>query len=445
MDNFNLFRRIRFSEAELNNLVEFNKKDVFLWKKQVGNFYHIGVHWLNIQPLFYSTNEMRYSTRLWSDVSNDEIGKQMYSAFGYIALGRTLTKDIHFLLCDECLVVDSNGNLIRKIKKIDFALDLLDRTKASTLGTEALNKVYLSKLEKYKTSQIILPLSGGFDSTYLALLTREFNSVKSFTYAQSIFRSLDKEARTARLNANQLRLSWRKVNLKYDTKYLRRWRLEFKSITHDHGMYHYEFFENISNYVRTRNAYVLSGIVGDVWAGKHTIVQNINSVEEYAKLFLSHEYSVLSHLEFTKATLDFLKGKLKDQSSILAEPNGRLIQLVRNKMVLLNYMMKSAFNSDFVFITPFLSAELVQATLSVKEREKRLWQKEFFSRYGLVADSKSLIGTSNAQFLREARARRIVSSTQFLLYSILLVFRLDRFFKLPLKKELIKRKFEWKN
>ena len=445
MDNLNLFQRIRFAESELNNLVEFNKEDVFLWKKQVGRYFHIGVHWLNIQPLYYSIKESRFSTRLWSDVSNDEIGKQLYSAFGYLALGRTLTKDIHFLLCDECLVVDNKGKLLKKIKNRDFAIDVLRETKSSTISTEKLNDVYLARLQKFKTSQIILPLSGGYDSTYLALLTREFKSVKSFTYAQSILRFLDKEACSARLNADKLQLSWRRINLNYDMNYLREWRLEFKSVTHDHGMYHYEFFENIANYVSTPDAYVLSGIVGDVWAGKHTIKQKINSVEEYSKLFLSHEYSVLNHREFTKATLDFLNGKLKDQSSILAEPNGRLIQLVRNKMVLLNYMMKSAFNSGFVFITPFLSAELVQATLSVKKREERLWQKELFSRYALVADSKSLIGTSNAQFLREARARRIVSRTQFLLYSILLVFRLDRFLKLPLKKELIKRKFEWKN
>lgn len=445
MQGVKLLSSIKYSEEQLNNLVKFNKSDVFLWKKRVDNYWHIGTHWLNIQPLFYNLEKKIFSTKLFSSISNDGVGLELYKTFGYLSLGKTLDKSISFLLADEVLVVNNEAGLIKVISKDDYAIKVIKSIRRKSITISELNMKIKQKLELYADKRIILPLSGGYDSTYLASLTKDFQDIQCFTYAQSSIRILDRESRIAKANAKKLGLRWNKIYLTYSKIYLNIWRKLYKYVTHDHGMYHIEFYELIRKMNNPKDTIVLSGIVGDAWSGKLDTTENpINNIADSINLFLSHEYSLMDFNQWSELTNEFFKQKIVSHEDLLNCEEGRIIFLVRNKMMLLNYMMKSTFLADFNFVTPFLCSEVIKEVFSVKKWKDRVWQKEYFSFNGLKVDSKSLIGTSNAQFVRELYMRDEISNFQLVWVLFLLTFRIDKIYKIRLKDYLIKLKFNWR-
>lgn len=440
--NLQFINKIVFTRDKLDNLIKFDSdNDYFFWKKDCGDHILIGLHWLGVQPLYYSLEQNRVDIRQWKTDYLDEVGVDLYKTFGYIALGRTKYSGVSFLLPNECLRFSREGQLeaVCEIEDIDFRL--FSKTKKDLITADKLNSIIKNSLRPFFGNHTILPLSGGYDSNFLLLHGLNFAKIYSVTYSNSLFHRLDREIRVAKRNSKLLNVEWKGFKLKYLPKYREIWKSRYQDICHDHGMYHFEFYEEIRNTLPDSNL-VLSGILGDLWSGKHDFdFSNNISQEDFMKLFLSHEYSIINKSEWSVKTNEFFTKRFEEILPIIQTREGALITLARNKMILLNYLLYSGFHSNYDVITPFLSKQIVLQIFRVEGWENRCWQKALFRLNNLKTESFSFFGTSNVQFIREAYNYGLIGSTKKLLYQILLCFRLDKFFNFPLKKRLIRFKF----
>ena len=355
--------------------------------------------WLSSQPIFFNRKTMSCSSNIHDviDYSNFEFspeGLKYYLDFGYSCFGLTPIKHVEFLLPNQKLRIS------KKSLDIFECNDPYDTIQKNTLNEIDLFEKIQATVQSWQSQQssVVLPLSGGFDSRLLAICLRPNLKVDSFSYGLSSNQSNSTEVLRAKHLSKILGFNWQRIELANFHSYLKSWIAQFGCSTHAHGMYQQEFFEKVSR--RTiPDSGVLSGIVGDLWAGSIPPLR-IASERELSQLFLTHGLNSDSRNLVEQAPTERISNFYYDNREKLKDPRFQIISMVRFKMMLLSYLLRVPRLYGFSVWSPFLNPEIALSMLNLPQhrRTERRWQQELFEKFNVLLENLR-IGGSNTNRL----------------------------------------------
>jgi len=147
--------------------------------------------WLSSTTVFYNklTSEVSYKMLDvidWASFDWDFDGLRNYLSFGYCIFERTPIKNVFFLRHSSILTqnIDINGKKTINIQYLDDPIfKYIEKT--STVD-DVMNSMikHTEEFEKNrdKSKRLLLPLSGGYDSRFLASLIKDKASIDAYTY-----------------------------------------------------------------------------------------------------------------------------------------------------------------------------------------------------------------------------------------------------------------------
>ncbi|MDR1740848.1 MAG: hypothetical protein LBR38_03245 [Synergistaceae bacterium] len=238
---------------------------------------------------------------------------------------------------------------------------------------------------------IVIPTSGGYDSRILNWMVSDKSRIRSFTYGDTTPQSESTEVLYARELARRLGTKWEQVELDDFLTYIDRWHEMFGVSTHTHGMYHMEFYtkirERLSPEFSNTHLPLLSGIIGDIWAGM--ILPEIPDPSRLVALGYTHglcadhRRALPRHPE-SEARLEWWEKK----KAKLADPRVRVLEANRMKNILLCYLLRVPKSMNYAPYGPLaeMDAALAMLKLPFERRKGRVWQVEFFERHGIFVN-----------------------------------------------------------
>ena len=175
--------------------------------------------------------------------------------------------------------------------------------------------------------------------------------------------------------------------------------------THLHGMYHIEFYKKIIETGKLRpGATWLSGIFGDVWAGKVKYAP-VKKPSDLVNLAYTHEISIKPGYFLQRHEEDTLKtGFFNTYRALFSAPELKPLFTIRIKLMLISYLMQLPEYFGFPAWTPFLNFEIALAILQIppERRKNRQWQTDFFSEKGIALEKMALSARRNNQLVYSA-------------------------------------------
>ena len=353
--------------------------------------------WLGSIPVFYNKQDEIVSTVPSFCLKDKVISKEgllNYSQFGYSAFGQTSFKNVKFLRYYSTLTI-SNWGIINEEKEDIINLNVLSKT-TNTNDVLKNIKQHINTKEKQINKNIILPISGGFDSRILASMLENKEKVTAFTYGISEKQNKSFEVVHAKKVSEILNIKWQQIELKEYNKYINDWYKIYGFSTHTHGMYHIEFYKNILKERPINNSSFLSGIVGDAWAGSIPYT-DISIIEDINKLSYSHNMSVDKAFIINNINNNLKKDFFDNYQQLLKNEKYQIITIIRFKIVLLSYLCQIPEYFGIPVWTPFLNYELVINILNLpkEERLNRKWQKDYFTKCGLNIEDMELEYSKN--------------------------------------------------
>lgn len=381
--------KINFSFPKSNNLLDRN-----LIISETNKIITIENDWLGSIPVFYNTKDLIISTipnLCLKDNLFDEEGLVNFLEFGYSVFERTPFKNVEFLRYYSTLIIE--GSTIKVEFKDDPVLNPELFNKQST-SKEAIDIIqeYITDVEQKVEGDIIIPTSGGYDSRLLNWGVNDKSRIRSFTYGLSKNQNESHEVVFARKISKILNIKWKQIELSNYNNYINHWHKMFGFSTHLHGMYHIEFYNKIvSSKTFDHNSILLSGIIGDAWAGdiKHV---NIHNEKDLIKLGYSHGI-FLDNSFFKKKISNSIRKEFFDKNNkYLNKPLYQIIFMMRIKIMLLSYLTSLPEYFGIPTSTPFLNFKNVINMLSLpkKFRKNRKWQFDLFKKNNLDVEKMNL-------------------------------------------------------
>ena len=348
--------------------------------------------WLGSIPVFYNDKEQIVSTLsnlCLRDKGIDEEGLSNFCEFGYSVFEQTMFKDVKFMRYYSKLIISDN---IEIEYKDDPVLDKVFGEHAST-EDEAINLMqeYVSSIESKIDGDIVLPTSGGYDSRILNYFIKDKSRIRAFTYGISADQSKSDEVVHAKKISEIYNTKWEQIELREFHRYMEKWADIYGFSTHLHGMYHIEFYKNISRKYDFSSSSFLSGIFGDIWAGSIKY-KEIKTAQDMINLGYTHGMNLdLSYVNFNS------NNKIKEKVFInskeyLQNDKIKAVFTIRMKLMLISYLTQIPEYFGMPVWTPFLNFNIVKKTLNISDnrRKNRVWQKDFFSKVGLNLEDMNL-------------------------------------------------------
>jgi hypothetical protein len=355
--------------------------------------YH-NTDWLGFNSVFYNRRTKQVSPCIhdlidYSNLEFDNEGLRYFVEYGYSAFGLTPIKDIHFLQTNETLKQDANGDLTVS-NKDDFTKQILDAKSTETETVDLIRDKLTTWLTSKTQTSVILPLSGGLDSRFLACLLPCKEQINAFTYGISKAQNESFEVIRARAVATRVGIKWQQIKLGNFHDYINQWLELYGPTTHAHGMYHIEFYENIKK-LGYRNLPLLSGIIGDAWAGSFT-KKIINTPDDITSLAYNHGVCIPSDALYTVAEKHRQILFFETNREYLDNVRWQTVASMRKKIILLSYLIRVPTKLGFSAWSPFLDLDVVKSMLSLpdKSRENRKWQRDFLEKFNLGRDIDNL-------------------------------------------------------
>lgn len=368
--------------------------------------------WLASKPVFYNTKTLRISHNIndvidWSNIEFHPEGLNNYLDFGYSVFLQTPLKNVRFLRHSSEIWVENNK--LKIVEKPDPVNKWFEENKGYKDEREVIELIRkkVREWEKRTKGDIVIPLSGGYDSRLLACLIENKSRLKAFTYGISNEQDNSLEVVKAREISKRMRIDWRQISLGDYHIYLDKWDQYFGISTHAHGMYHVEFYQKMKQYLNGGELF-LSGIFGDVWAGS-VEYQDVKGANRLSSLGYTHglvsdsRYSVLS--SDNKIQKDFYTENIEQ----IQDRRQQIILTIRIKMILISYLVSLPNRYDFDPWSPYLDMDVALSMLSIDPRRRRgrLWQKDFFREVDLDLEESSLGGdrrnTLNYQAMKRVK------------------------------------------
>jgi len=356
----------------------------------------IETDWLSSSSVYYDLSTSSVSKNIrdilptGSDIRFHPEGLYNFLDFGYSVFGQTPIQDIQILQPAECLQRDSCGRLW--LKKLS---DPVEKWFNYNLSEDEIFELIRERVQKWENNlstdqEIVLPLSGGFDSRLLLWCLSDKSRVRAYTYGISGEQNKSTEVVYARYLAEYFGVQWEQIYLGDFHNYFLHWDTEFGLATHAHGMYHIEFYSKIRERIRG-NQVLLSGIIGDVWAGSIPY-QKLNTASDLSKLSYSHGLRVdPRHLKLP--VLHDLRDHFWEVNKIrLGDHRFQVVTSMRFKLTLLTYLMRIPQMFGLQPWSPFLDIDIAMAMLNLppERRANRKWQHEFFVKIGLDLENQNL-------------------------------------------------------
>ena len=337
--------------------------------------------WLGLRPLFYNRVTGRYSAKLMDVVDFDAFdwspsGLRAYLECGYCALRHTPVRDVLFLGANETFALDREGRpIIGHLE--DPALAWLERTTNERALVQYMEHA-VHAWEHRQEGTIVVPTSGGYDSRMLNLFLTDPSRAHAFTYGISSRQERSFETVYARTACERLGIRWDHVPLGNYHAHLDEWDNIFGPATHAHGMYHMEFYDKIRLSEPTATAF-LSGIIGDGFAGK-VRVPHLRSPSDVKTLFLTHGLNADAKSCLLPQGFNLFEIYFEEKKRFWEYESYRILELLRNKLMLLRYLFVIPEHYGFQPWSPFLDVTAAMGMLQLpsERRHNRRWQKELF-------------------------------------------------------------------
>lgn len=372
--------------------------------------------WLGSSPIFFNTlnREVNPSiSRLTPTPTTtedfDQEGLSNYLDFGFSVFGKTPLEGLRFLEPNSSIWRKSDGELVVKEHPDPF---FESRTTLSESDVIDLLKASVQEWERGlpRDHSIVLPLSGGLDSRLLLWAVGDKSRVRAYTYGTAPKQAMSSEVVYARELAGLYGIQWDHIQLGGFHSCLEPWYDQYGLSTHAHGMYQMEFYSKIRQTLEGEHS-VLSGIVGDAWAGSIKKF-DIKETKDLQQLGYAHGLSAdSSRLRSRPESLPTLENFFTSYREFLSDPKFQAVSVVRLKMILLSYLLEVPKQMGFQAWSPFLRPDLALAMLDIdpSRRRDRAWQKEFFVKEGIMPETsttkRSTANTLDYQGLRAVPLR----------------------------------------
>lgn len=293
---------------------EFDNKLFFFTDKV--NTYPIFFSILDSRVIEISNNYMNFSDNK-QHLNKMQIINYIHS--GYTSNNYTLLQNVLTLQAGEFLKINTSDDSFEIIKYFDYEYKLQDYQNIEYF-IKKLNqvheKVFSRLINSLKNRQVIIPLSGGYDSRLILeyLVKNNYKNIIAVTWGNIN----DWQVKIARIVSNKLgvkwvfikqdKLKWRKIYEKHIDKYVQL----------SGGIDSIPYFqENVTMEIMKesdlmqKDAIVISGNSGDFIEGSHIpneiFEKDIFNSKEVAELILS------KHFKLNEFKHDFLKNKCYDE------------------------------------------------------------------------------------------------------------------------------------
>ena len=354
--------------------------------------------WLASELVFYLADGSacsRSAGELIRTASNLEIhpeGLYNYLDYGYSVFSQTPVKQLMFMPPCAELVRRADGGFA-----CESGPDPYDQIDRYRLSESDLIDLVRHKVQEWERGlpgdqEIVLPLSGGYDSRFLLWCLKDPSRVRAYTYGGSTDQTKSEDVVYARALAERFNIRWEHVPLIAFNDYMDRWIDEFGPATHAHGMYHYEFFTHIRRRLTGRHA-LLSGIFGDVWAGSIPPISNLD-VSKLASLGYTHGLKADRNAMLVPIDHALRDGYWAEHKERLTDPRYQIVTTIRLKIILISYLFRVPRLFNLEPWTPFLEPEVALAMLNLPQarRNNRQWQRDFFQTEGLDLENQKIRG-----------------------------------------------------
>ncbi len=346
--------------------------------------------WLSSRPIFYNKKTGKVSDNINDVIDYEQFsfhaeGLRNYLEFGYSVFEQTPVRNVKFLRHSSTMSQREDGSLC-----IEHNPDIVDEWIGRETSEEDLLHRLSTLMQKWEINvagDIVIPTSGGYDSRLLNYFISDKNRIRSFTYGVSMRQRKSTECIYAKKLSDILHTNWEQIELGGYHQYLDAWDRLFGASTHAHGMYQIEFYKQISERVKSGSP-LLSGIVGDAWAGGPKFVK-INSADDVVKVGYSHGMNADPKQLLVKCGSEIKESFWEQHRKELNDPIYQMVHLVRMKIILLSYLVRIPDIFRFQSWSPFLVPEIAlgMLTISPERRNNRIWQKEFFRKKGIEIEA----------------------------------------------------------
>lgn len=342
--------------------------------------------WVNATPVFYNKKTLRVGKSM-SEVISDQWefhpeGVRNYLTYGYAVFGQTPVDNVCFLPPSTRLTIDrKKGTYQLQSINDDVQERLQDTTSEHDVITLLRDRIH--RAEMSWSGAVIIPTSGGFDSRLLHALIQNKKNVHAYTYGISTNQSSSFEVVLGETVAKKMGVPWDQVHLDNAHAYLPTWVSYYGAEMHAHGMYQMEFYDKIA---QKQKGTVISGIVGDIWAG-NLIVPKLKKDSLY-KLGYTHGMHADPYACHLPKSTNVADAYWETHEKVLQNPKRRVLEAMRMKLMLLRYLVEVPTWYGFDVWTPFLDKDIALAMLNLPEekRRNRKWQRDFFTKEGLLLE-----------------------------------------------------------
>ncbi len=366
--------------------------------------------WLASTPFFYNLKRGTYGESIQTVIPKNNLpdfhpeGLFNFLDFGYSILEQTPLNEIRFLRHSSRLWRSDSGTL-----EVEYLDDLFQSYEDHCVTESDIIELIRDRVQKWEASlpsdqEILLPLSGGYDSRLLLWCLRDPSRVQAYTYGLSEDQSMSTEVIRAQTLARRFNIRWKQIQLGDFHHYFQDWDAHFGLSTHAHGMYHIEFYTKIRERINGEKAF-LSGIFGDVWAGSISpcSLKNAMNLEGLG-------YTHGLRADPTKLRLP-VSHEIREcfwikNRSRLNDHRFQIVTTIRLKIMLISYLMRVPRLFGFQPWSPYLDIDIATAMLNLpqKRRANRQWQRDFFRKVGLDMEHQGPAGSRqnnlNIQALR---------------------------------------------
>jgi len=347
--------------------------------------------WLGFRTIFYNEKTLKYSTKInevidYNDIQIHKEGLAAYMDFGYSVFGYTPVMHIKYLLPYQKLYLD-NGQF-----KVTNEEDLT----LSKIGHESNENDVLDKFQSHIrtwentiSGDIIIPTSGGFDSRLLNFFVHDKGRIKAFTYGISKKQEDSREAVYAKELCKRLHIDWDRIELGKFNQYEEEWYNQFGPAVAATGTYHIEFYNKIKNRVGADNHHLLSGIIGDAWAGSVNTAP-VTDVQEYINLGYTHGMTADARRAIHADYKSIAEPIYERQKNALQDNLFRVVTAMRTKIMLLQYLITVPEQIGFKGYSPFLDEDIAMSMLNLpaERRFQRAWQRDFFRKNNILFEEE---------------------------------------------------------
>ncbi|MDA8016066.1 MAG: asparagine synthase-related protein [Thermoanaerobaculia bacterium] len=340
--------------------------------------------WLASSPVFYNTQTGAISHDVLDviDPANLEIhpeGFNNYLRFGFSVFQQTPIRHVKLLRHSSSARISPDGRL-----EIKSGPDITDSWDMIPPAEESLVEDIRRRVRAWEDrvdGEIIVPMTAGYDSRLLCALLRDRSRVRAYTFGRSRRQSQSEEVQVAERLATRIGVRWCHVPLTADHRFFDVWYDLFGPSTNAYHIFT-EFFARVRE-MSPSGGPLLSGIIGDAWAGS-------------VKIPPIQSPSDLLHLGYTRWTAEASMSQFPSRDSSaerffeenrerLQRDEIRIVEAMRCKLTFLCLLLRIPKYYGFEPWSPFLEAEVAQAMLSLPDprRRDRRWQSEYFRDAGL--------------------------------------------------------------